>query len=243
MFHIQYIYKHLNATYRSEILVGLVGTGAHLLLVVLRLLATGELTYVFLGWNIFLAWVGWACGVWVAHSWRRRGYRVQKLVLGFLWLVFLPNTFYILTDLIHPVFMYDRIPNFGGGDFATVVSGPQVIYDIAMIMLAVWVGWYLGMMSLRALFRRWVQVYGYRAASIVVILISAASSFAIYLGRSPRLNSWDVVARPHVFAQDVVKSVSDMHTFSAAYMISACFFLAINVIFWSLELMHPTKQK
>src|SRR5689334_3878878 len=67
-----------------------------------RLAATGSASFAFLGWNLFLAWVPFA----VALALRRldgagRLTPLRTGALGAVWLAFLPNAPYIVTDFLH----------------------------------------------------------------------------------------------------------------------------------------------
>src|SRR5437868_15255249 len=70
-------------------------------LVFFRVERTGSDYFLFLIWNLFLACIPLFASrlLWVAH--RRRVPDVVQLGLLAIWLLFLPNAPYILTDLIH----------------------------------------------------------------------------------------------------------------------------------------------
>jgi len=86
-------------------------TGLALVLVALSLAAVGLLTvridrvgdpaFVFLRWNLFLAWIPFLLSLCVAAVHGRGGPRPLLWVFGGGWLLFLPNAPYILTDFIH----------------------------------------------------------------------------------------------------------------------------------------------
>ncbi|HEX6032281.1 MAG TPA: DUF1361 domain-containing protein, partial [Tepidiformaceae bacterium] len=70
-------------------------------LLVVRVRMTGDPHFAFLVWNLFLAWVPMALAVllFAAH---RGGAPSLFLAAPFgLWLLFLPNAPYLLTDFIH----------------------------------------------------------------------------------------------------------------------------------------------
>src|SRR5215472_2540166 len=71
------------------------------LLVLGRIIYTGRITFLSLVWNLFLAYIPYFITQLLAT---RPGWiREKKLFLFFflLWLICLPNSFYILTDLFH----------------------------------------------------------------------------------------------------------------------------------------------
>src|SRR5580658_7136646 len=70
------------------------------LLVAARIHHTGKLTFVFMPWNLFLAYVPY----FISTSLTRMSPRVNHFlrITGLIaWLLFIPNSFYILTDLYH----------------------------------------------------------------------------------------------------------------------------------------------
>src|SRR4029450_2324114 len=91
-------------------------------LLAVRIDRVGEPAFVFLTWNLFLAWIPFVLSLCVAAVHSRGGPRPLLWVLGAGWLLFLPNAPYILTDFIHlgrvggaPLWVDDaRLGNFAG---------------------------------------------------------------------------------------------------------------------------------
>ena len=69
------------------------------LLIAVRIFYTGNTLYLFLVWNIFLAWIPFAVSSVFNKLKGSAGWK-QFLIL-FCWLSFFPNGLYIVTDLIH----------------------------------------------------------------------------------------------------------------------------------------------
>src|SRR5690606_20584770 len=77
-------------------------SGAALVLMFVRLFVSGSTRYWFLPWNLFLAWVPFLLTFVVVTAGKRfRWTSWQFVASAAAWLVFFPNTFYIVTDLIH----------------------------------------------------------------------------------------------------------------------------------------------
>ena len=79
----------------------LLSCGFSMLLLLTRVLYTGNLMFCFLIWNLFLAYLPYKISgglmrhpQWIEHKWK------FGLFVG-AWLLLLPNTFYIITDLFH----------------------------------------------------------------------------------------------------------------------------------------------
>ena len=72
-----------------------------ILLLIARVLVTEEITYLFLPWNLFLAWVPLLITRWLQNDIRLMEKKWAFLLLLGIWLLFIPNSFYIITDLFH----------------------------------------------------------------------------------------------------------------------------------------------
>jgi uncharacterized membrane protein len=143
--------------------------------------------YTFMIWNLFLAWVPlWAATacLWCIDNSRFRSHarRMAGAVMGLIWLVFLPNAPYVVTDLIH--FSYVR------GD------GLWPWSDLFMLVLFAWISLLLGYCSLYLLHdymrRRYGRLSGWCFA-IAALLLQAAG---VFVGRELRWNSWWVLTEP-----------------------------------------------
>src|SRR5215831_15557126 len=72
-----------------------------LALVLIRIVHTRQITFLSLPWNLFLAWLPYFISglIRTYHLDWRRGWIFWSMFL--LWVLFIPNSFYILTDLFH----------------------------------------------------------------------------------------------------------------------------------------------
>ena len=149
--------------------------------------------FLFLLWNLFLAWLPWlfAVPIAVAPAQRRGGLRLIPLVLA--WLAFLPNAPYIVTDLLH------------------LEAAPPVPlwYDAALLFISAWTGCLLGFLSLVPV-HRWVEGWlGRTAGWVFVTAVALLCGFGIYIGRFLRWNSWDLVVHPGALWRDFAAIVTD----------------------------------
>jgi len=162
-------------------------------LLALRVARSGTPSYLFLCWNLFLAWIPWWAGQAFQTSSRRRASAAWQLVWLALWLLFLPNAPYILTDLLH------------------LASRPPVPlwFDLALLLSYAGTGLLLGYVSLldvhAALEERFGQATGWIAAAGSLFL----SGFGIYLGRFRRWNSWQALTEPMGILRDISDRLLD----------------------------------
>ena len=213
---------------RFLIALGLL-TGTDLVLLALRVLVTDSSRYRFIPGNLVLAWLS-LLTAWILVDYVKRNPWLswQGLSLSILWLVFLPNTWYVLTDFIHVT------PN---GEISQ-------LYDIVLIWLLVFTGFILGIASLFLVHRQLLARL--RPASSWAFIEGAIiiSSFAIYLGRDLRWNSWDIIANPAGLLANVSNQVVDPFGSPRALNVTLLFLILINVTygaFWFLS--YPIKRR
>lgn len=146
---------------------------------------TGSGYYRFLIGNLFLAGVPLFLStvLRVANHWRVR-WTIQ-LPLFSLWLLFLPNAPYILTDILH----------------LTRASHAPAWYDLALLLSCAGTGLLLGYLSLIDVQGIVGRNFGHTCGWIFALVSLVLSGFAIYLGRFLRWNSWDVLVDPTLVFQ------------------------------------------
>jgi uncharacterized membrane protein len=154
-----------------------------------RVWLRGSLSYAFMVWNLFLAWVPYLFALWADSIHVRHPGRWRRLLLpGALWLAFLPNALYMVTDLAH---LHWR-------------DGSFLWYDTGMLAAFAWSGCFLAVTSLR-LFHEMVQYsVGRLRAGIFVLLCMGLTGAGVYIGRVLRWNSWDVLRKPLDLLADIL---------------------------------------
>jgi uncharacterized membrane protein len=176
----------MNGTYRGErwpqaVVLLAAASAACVGLVMARVAYSREQDYAFLVWNLALAWVPLllALAAWLGY---RLGWpRPVLACLAGLWLLFLPNAPYILTDFVHLTYDY---------------HGAPLAFDALSIAAYAVTGLLLGFASLYLMQAVMRRVLGERATWLLVAAILSLSSVGIYLGRYQRLNSWDAIRHP-----------------------------------------------
>lgn len=149
-------------------------------MVAVRIDRTGSGYYRFLLSNLFLACVPlFFSTVLRVGCWRRWHWTIIGGI-GALWLLFLPNAPYILTDILHLTRTTDAPP----------------WYDLALLLSCAGTGLLLGYLSLIDIQRLAAQRFNSVVGWLVALISIELSGFAIYLGRFLRWNSWDVLLSP-----------------------------------------------
>lgn len=157
-------------------------------LVCFRVAYTKQWYFTWLTWNLFLALVPYLLTRFAMRrpQWIESNIRFSLLFVS--WILFLPNTFYIITDLFH---LEDR---------KTV----PLWFDLVLIFSFAWNGIQFGAVSIRQMERllmaKWPNVKEWQ----FVYPMMALNALGIYIGRFLRYNSWDVVTNPLALAEDVL---------------------------------------
>lgn len=193
-------------------------------MIVVRILYTGTPEHIGIAWNLVLAWIPFTLAL-VVYERAREGLITPALAgVGVLWLLFLPNAPYIVTDLKYV----------GHGD-----SLP-ILYDVVLLSAAAWAGLLLGLTSLFLMHAVARQLVGAVNAWALVVGALALSSFGIYLGRVLRWNSWDVFVRPGPLLSRIANGALDPLSHPrpvALTILSTSFLLVSYLVFYSLARM------
>ncbi|MBD2702208.1 DUF1361 domain-containing protein [Spirosoma sp. BT702] len=169
-------------------------------LVTLRGLLTGNWWYfLMLDWNLFLAWFPLGV-VLVLRDLRANGntvswFRSRWLLIGslLLWLAFLPNAPYIITDLYH----INHIPQ------------PLLWFDTMSIFLYAFTGLLIGLYSTLLVHRMLRPLMVSWLSWMLILASQVLSGFGIYLGRFGRWNSWDILTQPSSLTKAVAFAYQD----------------------------------
>ncbi|WP_105156987.1 DUF1361 domain-containing protein [Streptococcus suis] len=167
-----------------------------------------------LTWNMFLALVALDFAILTNHS----KSKVIKIIAGLLWLFFYPNTFYMVTDIVHMHFAN------------TVLWQRESMILFMLYVPSIFYGVMTGVESLRLIFSAFsIQSYWFRL--LLIGSLSLLSSFAIHIGRYARLNSWDIFTRPSLVVSEMIEVVS----WAALPFILGFTFIQIMVLVFSID--------
>lgn len=164
-------------------------------LFLLRGVFVGERQYSFVFWNLFLAWVpyGVSCAMLFVDNYVKSKQWLPALIpFGVMWLMFFPNAPYMLTTYAHFSWVGLALLN------QTASFEFEPWYDFVLFSSVTFSGLFAGAASLQIVHgiieKHFSKTTGW--ASVVAIIF--LSSWAIYLGRFVRLNSWDLLTNPGV---------------------------------------------
>lgn len=212
------IFKQLYTSKRFPIIiVSLLMSLYAFALIAYRIEVSNKATFIFLLWNLFLAYIPYGIST-LLFLWEEKikSHVILLIIIG-LWLIFYPNAPYILTDLFHFKVRKD-IP---------------VWYDLVLILTFAFNGLMLGLLSLLDIHRIIAKRYSAIMGWLFVGFSSFLCGFGIYLGRYLRWNSWDIVSQPTGLLKDLLDRMIDptAHTKTYGVTILFCIFIILAYLF------------
>jgi uncharacterized membrane protein len=179
------------------------------LMVLFRVYWTVNYTYLFMLWNLMLAWIPLLCAMVVDFLFRKSGkITVLMLLLSGVWLLFYPNSPYIVTDLLH----------------LKARANIPIWFDLMLILSFAWTGLFLGFMSLylmqNIIKKKWGSIIGWIFVAGTILI----GSFGVFLGRFLRWNSWDMLSEPQAITYDIVSRAINPLSNKWSIMFTVIFF-------------------
>jgi uncharacterized membrane protein len=185
-----------------------------------RILYTGEWMFAFLIWNLFLAYAPYIVSNYIARVCRSLSNLLLTTLL-FAWLLLVPNSFYIITDLFH-LRKQEVIP---------------LWYDLALIMAFAWNGLIVGVLSVRQVEKilqsRWRRLNEW----LFLVPLMYLNALGIFIGRYLRFNSWDVVTNPLELIKDVGYLLIHPIRNRFDWSMIICFTVLLSIFYLTLKKM------
>lgn len=183
----------------------------------------------FMIWNLILAIVPLAFSAFIYHRCQLKGNELKltgMLVLQIsLWLLFFPNTIYLLTDFIH-INTEAFIINLPKQQYN---NNPHLWWNFITMMMFGFFGVFAAFLSLNMIHRIILTIYSKKIALIFVTLVSVLSAFGVYLGRFIRLNSWNLLTKPFEILEEIINSINIL-SISFTIFLSIFIFVVFTVL-------------
>jgi uncharacterized membrane protein len=207
-----------SSSWRNIFRLLLIGNIFCCLLITSRVLWFQDTMYLFLIWNLFLAGLPlvFSFALKYVNDLPNSSFTI-KLVLFGLWLLFLPNAPYIITDLVH--LSRKRIS--------------PVWFDGSIVFSSALVGLMMGLISLYIVHQLIKPSFNYLTNWILLTFLIGLTSFGVYLGRVLRWNSWDLFTRPIALFQSIYESLFHFSAISMTIVFS-CMLLFIYLMVYNI---------
>ncbi len=180
-----------------------------------RWIWTGHHAYLFLIWNLFLAWAPWVISLGLNQD--RPVSRLSAVFQTLGWLAFFPNAPYLFTDLIH---LHSR-------------PGAPLWMDLILLLLAAMAGWQIGLLSWMQVSAFWKPRLSRFSYRLGVFTLPFVSALGVYLGRFLRFNSWELVTSPGSMAVSFLDAVSQPRVALSMAAFTVAFGLLLHLLLLS----------
>jgi uncharacterized membrane protein len=184
------------------------------LMIIVRVIYSGKLDFIFLVWNLFLAWIPFT----VSTQFKKMLYkqRWKQAVVLLIWLLFFPNALYIVTYLIH-LEMETTVPKW---------------YDAILLFSSCITGLMMAFVSLLRVEKYLCNKFSGSIVNTLILSVLFLGSFGVYLGRFLRWNSWDILSNP----LGLFFSIAERFIFPFQYLQTWGITLLLTTLFYLLYL-------
>jgi uncharacterized membrane protein len=185
---------------------------------IIRLIISDSVMFLFLNWNLFLAFIP----LFVSRLMAREYFRKKKLffvLLLFTWIIFFPNAPYILTDLFH----------------LRIRTNIPVWFDLILILSFAWTGLIAGFVSLLEIEKQLKKMISHRWLQIFIVILLFMAGFGVYIGRYLRWNSWDIISDPLLIFNQVLNRFIQPLSHPRTWTLTIFFGILLNMMYWTLK--------
>lgn len=170
----------------------------------------------YLSWNLLLAWMPLVFALRLMSVLKHKAWSSwEALAVSLLWVAFLPNSFYLISDFIH----------------LQEVQHKDVLYDAIMFSSFVFTGVLLGFSSLYLVHLRLRRRLSGWQTGVWIGIILLLCSVAIYMGRDLRWNTWDILVNPAGLLFDVSDRLQHPSAYPHMLLVVAAFFILLASIY------------
>lgn len=191
-----------------------------IILLMIRMKLIGNFFFLFLVWNLFLAVIPFAISTYLMSI-----PKLNTLWLVFwfgVWLLFLPNAPYIVTDLLHLKM----------GNTSLLWVDVLVVLSFASTGLLLF---FLSVLDMKSILKP------YMSASKIKYLIFSLfflNGFGVYLGRFLRYNSWEILSNPKNLFTDIFSFILKPIQHTEVWLFTLLFGLFLSLGFWVFKQLY-----
>jgi uncharacterized membrane protein len=142
------------------------------------------------------------------------------------WVLFFPNSPYILTDLFH---------------LGTSSRAP-IWFDLILILSYAGTGLLFGFISLIDLEKILSNFFSKGKIVFIIISFLFLSGFGIYIGRYLRWNSWDVINNPVPLFSDIIHRFGNPMAHPRTWGLTILLGILLNFLYFSFKFIKVPKD-
>ncbi|HLP86561.1 MAG TPA: DUF1361 domain-containing protein [Candidatus Paceibacterota bacterium] len=194
---------------------------------ILRIIIWGKYSFAYILWNVFLAFIPFIISsILLSLSKENKLSKTIFFIGFFLWIIFIPNAPYVVTDFIH----------------LGVSRSVPILYDVMLLFSSASVALILGFHSLYHIEQIFRAKYSARKTSILIVIITLLISFGMYLGRFLRFNSWDIFVNHISLIKNIWKIISQSTGHLDVYFYTGLFFFFLYLSYTAWKYSNINKK-
>ena len=193
--------------------------GFSVVLVMARIMYTGKFTFIWLIWNLVLAWIPYVISSWFQKRPAVQEHRLKFAAVSLIWLLFIPNSFSILTDLFH-LGKSTNLPNW---------------FHCTLTIAFASNGLLLGVLSVRQMEKIMQPHLRGKHELLFIYPIMWLNALGVYIGRYPRFNSWDIITNPFALIAYLIKLICHPIQWMYAWGMVACFSIFMTFVYLTIK--------
>ena len=201
--------------------LAIVLTIVNLLLLFIRNLAVGDSFFNFLQSNLFIGSLPTLVLAIIIDKYEAKLSKVVFWLLVALWVLFYPNSPYMISDLIH-----NGEDPLGKNDPDLIIFDTLIVFSFAMLSV------FYGFLSLKIMFSVFKRRYSIRFAHVAITATLILSSLGFYIGRelisalklgNGKLYTWEIFLEPLYILKTVWNALWPIGEHLPAYAMMALF--------------------
>lgn len=186
---------------------------------ILRFIITDTKVFLFMNWNLFLAFLPWLISSVIIYKGVNNKFYLILLILS--WLLLFPNSPYILTDLFH----------------LRLRASAPLWYDLIVLLSFAWTGLSYGFFSLMDIEVLFSKHMNKKVITVISSLFLFICSFGIYLGRFLRWNSWDIISNPFGLFNDIIDRVINPFDYPGTWGMTILLGMLLNLMYFTFKII------
>jgi uncharacterized membrane protein len=181
--------------------------------------------FFFLNWNLFLAWIPLMISSFLLIFNIKS--KISIIFAIIIWILFFPNSPYILTDLFH----------------LKARNSVPIWYDLIVILSFAWAGLMCGFISLLDIEKLLSTYFKRTAINMITIFFLFLSSFGVYLGRFLRWNSWDILNNPFGLFNDITDRFINPLEHTKTWGVTILMGILLNFMYFMIKMIRKENNQ
>lgn len=190
-----------------------------------RIFYTGTLEFISLNWNLFLAFIPWLLSSIIILG-KLQTNKILLTLLMMTWILFFPNSPYILTDLFH----------------LGLNANAPIWFDLLLILSFAMTGLLFGFISLMDIEKILRGFLSKGKVIFLTIVFLFLSGFGVYIGRYLRWNSWDVISSPVSLFSDIIHRFANPIAHPKTWALTILLGILLNLLYFSFKFIKVPKE-